>query len=141
MSIHKKFLSPIIQALLWFFIYVIFSLVDNSHYLFEWIIHNKVFYIAVALIAVLITFLQKNIGYSITLGNICGLFLGRFMGDYIRNQSMLKITEDMSAQKKYELSQDYGVFIWIECILASIIISLIIELIKKIIKKVRRNVS
>lgn len=63
------------------------------------------------------------------------------MGDYIRNQSMLKITEDMSAQKKYELSKHYGVFIWIECILASIIISLIIELIKKIIKKIRRNVS
>lgn len=131
MSTHKKNISSIIQALLWLFIYVIFSLVDNSHYLFEWIAHNKVIYIAVALIAIMITFFRKKIGYSITLGNICGLFLGRFIGDYIRNQSMLRITEDMSNQTKYELSKHYGVFIWIGCILISILISLIIELVKK----------
>lgn len=52
------------------------------------------------------------------------------MGDYIRNQSMLKITKDMSSQTKYQLSKHYGVFIWIWCILISILISLIIELIK-----------
>ena len=130
MNTHKKNISPIIQALLWFFIYVIFSLVDNSHYLFKWIAHNKVFYILVALIAILITFFRKNIGYFMTFGNICGLFLGRFIGDYIRNQSMLKINEDMSSQTKYELSKHYGVFIWIWCILISILISFIIELIK-----------
>lgn len=105
---------------------------DNSHYLFKWIAHNKVIYIAVALIAILITFFRKNIGYFITLGNICGLFLGRFIGDYIKNQSMLRITEDMSSQTKYQLSKHYGVFIWIYCILISILISLIIELVKKI---------
>lgn len=132
MSTHKKNISSIIQALLWLFIYVIFSLLDNSHYLFKWIAHNKVIYIAVALIAILITFFRKNIGYSITLGNICGLFLGCFIGDYIQNQSMLRITEDMSSQTKYELSKHYGVFIWICCILISILISLIIELVKKI---------
>lgn len=131
MNAYKGKINLMIQALLWFLIYVIFVLVDHSHYLFGWIVHNKVFYIAVALIAILITFFRKNIGYFITLGNICGLFLGRFVGDYIRYQSMLKITEDMSAQEKYELSNHHGVFIWVYCMLASIFISLIIERIKK----------
>lgn len=67
-----------------------------------------------------------------TLGNICGLFLGRFIGDYIKTQSMLRITEDMSVQMKYQLSKNYGVFIWIWCILIFILISLVIELVKKI---------
>lgn len=66
-----------------------------------------------------------------TLESICGLFSGGFIGDYIQYQSMLKITEDMSSQTKYELSKHYGVFIWICCILISILIPLIIELIKK----------
>jgi len=59
MRIHKEKISSIFQALLWFFVYVIFGLVDNSHYLFKWIAHNKVIYIIMALIAISITFLKK----------------------------------------------------------------------------------
>lgn len=124
-----------IQAFLWLFIFMIFGVLDRSHYLGGWIYHNKNFYIILAVIAIIITIFNKNIGYFMTLGNICGLICGRFIGDYIKYKNILKITAQTSVEEEYFLRSHKGFFIWILCIIISILIACLIEIIKKIINR------
>lgn len=135
---HKlKEKNIFLQAFLWWLVYAVFSLVASNQYLFGWIIHNNNFYIALGLISVLVTFINKKVGYAMTLGNICGLLLGHFLGGYMQKMSMLRIKPNMTAQQIYQLSDHRGVFMWVCTILIAIIAAIVIELVLRVIKKLR----
>lgn len=133
MTQSKNKASYFVQILIWIFLYIISNIFSDSFYLFEWVIHNKIFYIGLGLLSIIVSLVNKNIGWGITLGNSFGLLIGHLLGEYIRIQSMLKITPDMSTEMQYKLKMNYGVFIWISCILISSLISVLLEL--KSVKK------
>lgn len=128
MAKNKSKTGLFLQIFIWIFLYLISNIFFNSFYLFEWIIHNKIFYIGLGLLSVILASVNKNIGWGTTLGNAFGLFVGHFLGEYIRMQSMLKITPDMSTHMQYQLSKHYGVFIWIGCIVISGLVFALFEL-------------
>lgn len=138
MNRNKKtsFLIPLFS---WIFAYAFLGILTNSHYLFQWLEHNKFFYIGLGLIAILLTLVKKKLGYSMALGNVCGLFLGEFLGEYLRKQSMLRITKDMSAKTKCELSSSRGFLIWVGCIIGSIFVFVIIEFLVFVIIKFKNK--
>ena len=45
-----------------------------------------------------------------TLGNICGLICGRFIGDYIKYKNILKITAETSVEEEYFLRSHKGYY-------------------------------
>lgn len=119
-----------IQPFLWFLAFMILRSMMNLSYLFEWIVHNKTLYIGLGVFAFLLSVVNKQAGYNITIGNFFGIFFGHYLGDLLQEQSMRKITEDMDEQVRYGLSKHSGVFIWILCILLSLILTIIIGMIK-----------
>lgn len=63
-----------------------------------------------------IVFIMANkifISFSVTIGNLIGLILGQYVGDWIRNKTMSQIVPSMDAQTIYELHYHSGVEIWL----------------------------
>ena len=72
---------------------------------------NKYCYIWI--ISFLLLFLRKPIlSYSITIGNILGIFAGQYWGDFFQSIRMAQITIDSTPEERWHLSLHYGVLIW-----------------------------
>lgn len=80
-------------------------------YLFEWLARARYCYVWAASV-LLILFDQTLVSYCVTLGALCGAFIGQYLGDFLRERNMAKLTPDMSNEIKYRLSLHHGAFIF-----------------------------
>lgn len=81
-----------------------------QEYLFVWTADNKYCYIWG--FSFLLIFIQKPVlSYCITFGNILGIFIGQYLGDFMRSIRMRKITEYTTPEERWRLSLHYRVLI------------------------------
>ena len=108
----KKIITDLfVTVLTYFFIYYL-SYTVFQEYLFVWTADNKYCYIWI--FSFLLIFMQKSVlSYCITFGNILGIFVGQYLGDFMHSIRMSKITEYTTAEERWRLSLHYGVLIWI----------------------------
>lgn len=110
-KIKKIITNLFVTALTYFFIYYL-SYNVFQEYLFVWTADNKYCYIWI--FSFLLIFMQKPLlSYCITFGNILGIFIGQYLGDFMRSMQMSKITEYTTAEERWRLSLHYEVLIWI----------------------------
>lgn len=124
--IFHCFITALVYMLIYYLSYRLFR-ID----IFLWTADNKYCYIWI-LSFLFIIFRKYILSYCVTFGNICGIFIGQYLGDYIRNIRMEKITPYSTVEQKWNLSMHYGVAIWITVILIFLIIGLVAS---KIINK------
>ena len=70
-----------------------------------------------------------------SIGIVGGLFIGNYLGDYLRAINIAKITPEMSNQEIANLHLNYGFIIWIAIIIGFVVISAITEILMR--KKVK----
>lgn len=107
---NKKayFITIIIFAAL----YLLSKTVLSKLYLFQWTARHHYLYIWV--FSMILLYCKKDIvSFSITFGNLFGILIGQFLGDYIKYKNILKITAEMSLEQKYSLYHHPGVEYWI----------------------------
>ena len=96
-------------------IFKILNLISTTKmtvYLFEWTSRNH--YLFLWLFAVLFVIFHKPlIGYAISIGNVFGIAVGQFLGDYIIKINSTKLTINSTPEEYYRFTYHYGVFIWI----------------------------
>lgn len=117
-----------VNCLITFFIY--FSIYHLSYnvfheYLFLWTAANKYCYIWILSYLFLI-FNKVIFSYCVTFGNIIGIFIGQYLGDYIQEIRMNKIISSSTVEERWYLSLHYGVAIWIITILLSFLVGLLL---------------
>ena len=87
-----------IQLIIFGITYLI-SLRLKDIYFFGWLTHNKFAYIWVAII--LFTMFGGTLySYAITIGNVIGILIGQFLGEYLLNVAKAKITPKMDAAER-----------------------------------------
>lgn len=129
----KNIIPYSITASIFIGIYIISRLFLKELYWFNWTSHSKYLYIWVVAL-ILIHFEKYIISYSITFGNIGGIFLGQFVGDAIKAKNMLKIEPGMDVEQIYHLQHHPGFEIWACSILACLAIGTIFYKLKTHIK-------
>lgn len=103
----------------------------HDDYVFGWLGDNKYSYVWV-LAAVMIVFDQTLISYFLTFGTILGACIGKFLGDYLEEKTLAKITPDMDlGQVSMIIDHAHkGVFIyWFTvfiCLIVGIVLSVIL---------------
>lgn len=116
-----------ILILLTFYILFYLSHTVFTLYLFIWTAHNNYLYLWV--ICVILTIFRKPlVAYSITVGNVAGVIIGQYLGDYIQAVRSAKITDTMSVEMIYYLENHYGAFIWLLVILVSIAVGILLQI-------------
>lgn len=102
-------------------IFKILNLISTTKmtvYLFEWTSRNH--YLFLWLFAVLFVIFHKPlIGYAISIGNVFGIAVGQFLGDYIIKINSTKLTINSTPEEYYRFTYHYGVFIWILIVIIS----------------------
>ncbi len=132
MKENRKTYHLLIQSMAYIFAFVAFSRYFSHLYLFQWLSHNKYVYFFFCVITLMLTiFKNEKLGYVLTIGNLVGLMVGHFLGEFIREINMSNITETMDGQTKYQLSKNYGVLIWLICIVLSISLYGLFKFIRK----------
>ncbi|MDO5726051.1 MAG: hypothetical protein Q4P29_07140 [Tissierellia bacterium] len=111
-------------------LFIISKTLLKDLYLFEWTSRHLYLYIWVLVLAFVLTD-NKILAKAIVYGNIAGIIIGQFLGDFIRNQNISKITSDMNAEQIYRMHKHPGFQIWIIVMIISIVISLIFKKRKK----------
>lgn len=107
-SQKRYFITIIIFATLYFTSKTVFA----KLYLFQWTARHH--YLYVWIFSIILLYYKKHIvSFSITFGNLCGILIGQFLGDYIQHKNILKITTAMSSEQKYSLYHHPGVEYWI----------------------------
>ena len=106
-------------------------------YFFGWLTHNKFAYIWVAII--LFTMFGGTLySYAITIGNVIGILIGEFLGEYLLNAAKAKITSEMDVAKREYLSNSYyHVFIWLSFIIMVVLLVFINKFISKRISRLK----
>ncbi|MDO5716425.1 MAG: hypothetical protein Q4Q17_01370, partial [Tissierellia bacterium] len=75
--------------------------------------------------------------YALSIGNFVGIWIGEFLGRWMKTKNMMKIHEGLSAEEIYRLQHHPGFEIWIGCILLALIVTFYWSYKqKKIMKKV-----
>jgi len=95
-------------------------------YLFQWTATHHYLYVWIVSI-VLLYYKKLIVSFSITCGNLFGILIGQFFGDYIRYKNILKITAEMSSEQKYSLYHHPGVEYWIITIIIFTIIGILVN--------------
>lgn len=100
----------------------------KSEYLFGWANHNWAFPLVLCLIALLLTIINKQlISAFMSIGIIAGLFMGNYLGSFLRALNIAKITQGMSNQEIAKLQQNQGFFIWLVTLIGFILVGVITE--------------
>lgn len=100
--------------------------------IFGWAVHNDFFHLWI--LPLIFTLLGSvRTGYTIVTSNVIGLFIGQYLGDYLRALNVSKITPNMSNEEIYRLNSHKGYFIWIGTILLSMLLVWVISFIHRII--------
>lgn len=110
-NIKGKVIAFAVALIVFIGLHVLSVTALKDAYLFEWLARASYCYIWAGVI-VLILLDQTLVSYFVTLGTACGAFIGQYLGDYLCERNMAKITPDMSGDMKYYLSMHQGVFIF-----------------------------
>ena len=96
----------------------------NSEYLFGWLVHRwyRPLFFVFAPFFILVITRKRNLATLWALGSICGLFLGNYLGEFIRQRNIAKITADMGAEQIHRLHHHPGVEIWLGTLMVFVII-------------------
>lgn len=93
-------------------LYLVSKIYLRNLYLFEWT--QRHCYLGIWIIAIGLILLNKTlISAFISVGNVVGIFLGQYMGDWIRKITMSQITAGMEPETVYQLQHHPGVEIWL----------------------------
>lgn len=121
-SKKKYFITVIIFAAL----YLLSKTVLSQLYLFEWTARHHYLYIWI--FSIILLYCKKSIiSFSITFGNLFGILIGQFFGDYVRYKNILKITAAMSSEQKDSLYHHPGVEYWIITIIIFTIVGILVN--------------
>lgn len=121
-SQKKYFITITIFAAL----YLMSKTVFSKLYLFQWTATHH--YLYVWIFSMILLYRKKPIvSFSITFGNLFGILIGQFFGDYIRYKNILKITTEMSSEQKYSFYHHPGVEYWIITIIIFTIIGILVN--------------
>ncbi|MDO5718994.1 MAG: hypothetical protein Q4P34_08415 [Tissierellia bacterium] len=124
-KLESRIKNCLITLLPFVVLYLLSKTVFDNIYLFNWTARN--FYLFLWILAIAFAILGKMIyAKAISFGNIVGILIGQFFGDFLRNKNMAKITESMTEEQKYHLRSHKGVAIWLAIILISLILAYII---------------
>ena len=123
-TMKKRILGFSVVILSFGGLYLISQIYLQGYYLFNWTAANSYAYIWIIALA-LICFNKICISISLTIGNITGILLGQFWGDFIRNQNMVKITADMEGWQVHKLTHHPGVEIWLLTICVFVLIGVV----------------
>ena len=135
-TILKRIKHLSIQLIIFGITYLI-SIRLKDIYFFGWLTHNKFAYIWVAII--LFTMFGGTLySYAITIGNVIGILIGQFLGEYLLNAAKAKITPEMDAAERGYLSNSYyHVFIWLSFIIVVVLLVFINKFISKRIGRLK----
>lgn len=134
---YNKYICGVIEVLIFSTVFLLGYTIFSGEYLFGWAIHNWKFYLILSVIPLLLLLFNKQlVSVSISAGIVLGLFIGNYLGAFIRKLNMAKVVEGMTNQEKARLHLNHGFSIWIVIILLSIIIGVIVQ---TIISKRRTN--
>lgn len=97
-----------------------------TSYCFNWTAENNYLYMW-ALVLLLVFFKKYIIAYSLTIGNLFGVIIGQYLGDYILTINSSKITSYTSNEEVYHLNYHYGAFIWIIIVIVFFAIGIIVQ--------------
>lgn len=121
-SKKKYFITIIIFAAL----YLLSETVLSKLYLFQWTARHHYLYIWI--FSIILLYCKKYIvSFSITFGNLFGIVIGQFFGDYIRYKNVLKITAEMPSEQRYSLYHHPGVEYWIITIIIFTMIGILVN--------------
>ncbi len=125
----KQKVKIIVVVSLFLSIYLITVFFFRNYYVFEWTARHH--YLYLWLLGIFLTYTEKD-DYAVVLSiaNIVGIIIGQFLGDYLRAQNMMKITEQLDNETIYRLSNHDGVLIWIAIIVISMVIFSIVKNLK-----------
>lgn len=111
-------------------------------YVFEWMAHNN--YVYTWIFPLLMIILDKTpVAYFASAGNLIGMFVGQYLGDFIQLQRMKQITPGMEETNPglyWSLNTHYGVFIWGITFLICIGIGIAVTVIMNV-KRKRRGLN
>lgn len=121
----KKLVCLLTTVLLFLPLYGLSATALQDLYLFEWTARHK--YIGLWAIALVFLLLGKLfLTYAVALGNLTGILAGQFLGDWLRAQSIQKITPDMNAETVYHMYHHPGVEIWLAVVALFILASVLL---------------
>lgn len=133
-NLKNKAITLIASAAVFGILYLLSMTLLNKVYLFEWTARNLYCYVW-AIAAVLIVFDKLIVSYFVTFGNLIGILIGQFLGDFIRSQRMKLITPETTSDVEYFLSYHYGAFIWAITILVCLAAGIVAQIISSRRKK------
>lgn len=111
--------------------YIVCEEILRHVYVFEWMAHNN--YVYTWIFPLIMIIFDKNIvAYCASFGNLGGMFIGQYLGDFICALRMKQITPGMEETNPglyWSLRSHYGVFIWgftlLICTGAGIVITIV----------------
>ncbi len=109
----------------------VFSMtVMKDDYVFSWLGENKYSYVWV-LAAVMIIFDQTLISYILMFGTILGACIGKFLGDFLEERTLAKITPDMdSGQVSMIIDHAHkGIFMYWYTVFGCLVIGIVLSII------------
>lgn len=130
MSIKGRIIFTSAQLASFIIIYILSRTALSDVYLFEWTAHNHYLYIWIPVI-LLSMFNKTIISLFLTAGNLIGIILGQVLGDIIRRNNILKITDAMTEGEKYYLRSHKGAYIWMLTIIISLLTGVAAHIIYK----------
>lgn len=129
---NKKSKKLLIQVTSLLLIFILSITIFREEYLFGWISHNYIFFLVFSILAILLSFLNKNkTSLYLTLSLTLGLFIANYIGKYHRLYNIGKISDAMDAQQVASLHLNYAFVIWLMLIGLSLIIGLVLDWRKK----------
>lgn len=134
----QKYIETGIEILLLGAVELLALTVLNGEYLFGWAAHNWSFYLILSAIPILLTLFNKTkAGIIIATGITGGIFVGNYLGNYIKEANTRKIIEGMTGEELHRISQHPGFVIWMIILIVSLLIGSVVQM---IITKGRRKV-
>lgn len=121
-----------IELIVFSFVFLLAATIFKDEYLFGWAIHNWTFFLILCLVPLFLVLINKRlISTFMSIGIVGGLFIGNYLGDYLRAINIAKITPEISNQEIAKLHLDPGFFIWIAIIIGFAIVSVLAELLTR----------
>lgn len=101
----------------------------NSEYLFGWLAHRwyRPFFFVFAPFVILAMTGKRKLQTLWALGSVTGLFLGNYLGEFVRQRNIAKITADTGAEQIHRLYHHPGVEIWLGTLVVFMLIGVALK--------------
>lgn len=125
---RNQFIYGTFQGLGLVFTFLLAYRVLDSEYLFQWAVQNRLFYLFLCLIPLVLLLLNKKlVSVFVTMGIVTGIFIGNYFGGWINTHNESNISVKMSAEEVARLQHHPGFEIWMGVILFSMIVGIIVH--------------